>query len=239
MDKGLFVPESHGREHLTVQLWMQRLQAGDKDVLKGFEMGYVSVPAKNLEPFVSQFRPEFYFNHERLVPFLNESIQSGVALFKELFGYVPRAFAPTNGIFHPVFEPVLAQTGVKYLYVSHLMPIPGGKGGVRKKYYPTGKTGKAGLTYYTRNCAFEPTDENYKGIELTLKQIEAAFRWGKPANISTHRVNFVGGLDEDNRAKGLEELKKLLLAIIKNWPEVEFRSSADMFKAVYESRDDA
>jgi hypothetical protein len=62
--------------------------------------------------------------------------------------------------------------------------------------------------------------------------MEAAFRWKKPANISTHRVNFVGGIDEANREKGLKELKKLLNTIVKTWPDVEFMSTRDLFGSV-------
>ena len=80
-----------------------------------------------------------------------------------------------------------------------------------------------------RNCAFEPTYELYKGIDLTMRQINAAFRWHKPAIISSHRVNFVGGIEERNRTEGLGELKSLLDAIVRKWPDVEFMSTAKMF----------
>src|SRR5690606_400030 len=118
--------------------------------------------------------------------------------------------------------------------VNHLSPVPDKNGNLKLKYYRTGKKTSGGLIYYTRNCAFEPTDPGYLGIGLTLRQIEAAFRWGKPANISTHRVNFIGTLNEKNRDKGLKELRSLLKAIVLRWPDVEFMSSADMFKALYE-----
>ena len=58
-----------------------------------------------------------------------------------------------------------------------------------------------------------------------MKQISAAFRWGKPAIISTHRVNFVGSISPYNREKGLRELKKLINAILKKWSDVEFMGS--------------
>jgi hypothetical protein len=81
-----------------------------------------------------------------------------------------------------------------------------------------------------RNCAFEPSGDNYNDIGLTLKQIEAAFRWNKPAIISTHRVNFVGGINPRNSSKGLKELKSLLNAILKKWPKVHFMSTRDLIQ---------
>jgi hypothetical protein len=57
-----------------------------------------------------------------------------------------------------------------------------------------------------------------------MQQIQADFRWNKPALISSHRVNFCGHIDPKNREKGLGDLKALLKAIVQKWPEVEFVS---------------
>ena len=95
------------------------------------------------------------------------------------------------------------------------------------KHFITGQRENCGFSYYIRNCAFEPTSENYLGIEYTLRQIAAAFRCGKPAIISTHRVNFIGSIDPINREMGLRELHSLLKAIVKKWPGCEFMSSGD------------
>jgi len=150
-----------------------------------------------------------------------------------LFGYVPDIFVPSNSIFHPALEETVAKCGVKYLYVTYLNPIYKNGKKINFRLCLPGFNKKSGLIYYTRNCVFEPTDGSYQGIGYTLNQIEIAFRWDKPANISTHRVNFVGGIDESNRDKGLKELKHLLKAIVKRWPDVEFLSSADMLNSVY------
>ena len=40
---------------------------------------------------------------------------------------------------------------------------------------------------------FEPSEpRGFNWVDYTFKQVEAAFRMGKPANISSHRVNFFG-----------------------------------------------
>lgn len=233
MELGIFIPEIHGREHVSVQFWMQKLREGNKIVLEAFEHAFIAVSIDGINPSLDQFRPEFYFNNARQISFLKDSISSGIDLFKELFGYTPRLFVPSNSIFHPLLEKDLAENGVKYLYGNTFNPVPGKNGRIRYRYFRNGKKTPAGLTYYTRNCAFEPTDPRYRGIDHTLKQIETAFRWNKPANISTHRVNFVGGIEESNRDKGLSELKHLLDKILKNWPETEFVSSAEMLSELY------
>jgi len=227
IDAGIFTPELHGREHVSVQLWLAKLQGGNKDLLTAFENRVVSVDIPGTPSPAREFRPEFYFDSVSQKPFLVNSIKEGVSLFKEIFGYTPRVFVPSNKLFHPDFDSVVAETGVKFLYTSHRMPYPTEGGDLKYRRFITGQRGPGGITYYTRNCAFEPTGEDYNGIDLTMRQIEAAFRWGKPANISTHRANFVGGIDPSNREKGLSELQKLLKAIVSTWPDVEFMSSGD------------
>lgn len=89
-------------------------------------------------------------------------------------------------------------------------------------------TGKVTLV---RNVVFEPTDE--RSIDwgaYTLKQIEAAFRWRQPAIISSHRVNFCGQINPQNRAQGLAALRTLLRKIVERWSEVEFVSIAELVR---------
>ena len=67
---------------------------------------------------------------------------------------------------------------------------------------------------------------------FTMKQIETAFRWNKPAIISSHRVNFCGHIDPKNREKGLDSLKQLLQEIVKKWPDVEFMAADELASCV-------
>lgn len=226
----LFVPEYHGREHITVPLWMNELKNGNKHLRKAFEYEYTSVLVENIHPVARGFRAEFYFDNNNQKQFLADSIKDGANLFEKMFGYIPTAFVPGNGVFHPDFEQEVLAAGIKHLNVNHIMPVPDGKGNVNnQKYYYT-RQNADGITKYLRNCAFEPSGEGYKGIGQTMNQVAAAFRWSKPAIISTHRVNFVGGIDTTNRDRGLKELQKLLNAIVLRWPDVKFMSTKDFIQ---------
>jgi hypothetical protein len=110
MYAGIFVPELHGREHISVQFWLEELQNGNKHLLTAFNEGFVSLDLPDASPPVRGFRAEFFFTKEDQTPFLHDSLKDGVSLFKEIFGYMPRVFVPANGIFHPDFEGVLADT---------------------------------------------------------------------------------------------------------------------------------
>lgn len=224
---GIFIPELHGREHINVLMWMQKLREGDPDLLIAFDHRFVYMNLPGLSPPAQEFGAELYFTAEDQKPFLVNSIKEGASLFWNIFGSSPHVFVPPNGISHPEFDHTIADCGIRFLYANHFMPYPVRGGRLRYRYLSDGQIGPGGITYYMRNCAFEPSSTSYQGIDQTLEQIAAAFKWGKPANISSHRVNFAGGIDQKNREKGFRELSKLLKAIVHNWPDTEFMSSAE------------
>jgi hypothetical protein len=231
MSEGIFTPEFHGREHLCVQAWLQKLQEGNQQLKTAFEYGFVAVNIPGIHDYAEEFRPEFYFTNNSQKPFLHQSIIEGVQLFKEIFGYLPNSFMPSNSVFHPDFEDTVFQAGIPFLNVAHKNPYPSTNGDQHFRSYTFKQKIKKGrLNYYIRNCAFEPIGNEYTSYHLTLKQIDAAFRLNKAAVLSTHRVNFTGGLDKANRDKGLKELKLLLRKILERWPDVEFMSTGDMLQ---------
>ena len=77
-----------------------------------------------------------------------------------------------------------------------------------------------------RNAHFEPSEnQNKDWVSCCLAEIDSAFKWRHSAIICSHRVNFMGALDENNRDTNLRLLKQLLTAIIQKWPDIEFMSS--------------
>ena len=62
----------------------------------------------------------------------------------------------------------------------------------------------------------------------TLKGIDDAFKNNKPAIVGSHRINFIGSLNEQNRTNNLGMLKNILNKIILKYPNVEFISSAEL-----------
>ena len=68
-----------------------------------------------------------------------------------------------------------------------------------------------------------------------MKQIETSFFWNKPANVSSHRVNFCGYIDKKNRATGINDLKQLLKKVVQKWPDVEFMSANELGDLIVKS----
>ncbi|MBE0652766.1 MAG: hypothetical protein IH594_03150 [Bacteroidales bacterium] len=169
--------------------------------------------------------------------FLEEVLKEGLKLFEKLFKYKARFFVAPNGPFPNRLESVLNQCGIKYISQPKIQLEVLGYGKTRKVLHYLGMKNKYGQIYLTRNCYFEPGSPlKSDWINSCLKDIETAFRWKKPAIICSHRVNYIGGINVNNRQKSLLELKKLLNSIIRQWPDVEFISSDLLGKIIMESK---
>jgi hypothetical protein len=80
---------------------------------------------------------------------------------------------------------------------------------------------------------FEPTENpQIDVVNEALKQINLAFKYKKPAIISSHRVNYIGSLNSKNRTHNIRKLNNLLMAITKQWEDVEFMSSDQLINLI-------
>ena len=61
-----------------------------------------------------------------------------------------------------------------------------------------------------------------------MKQIDSVFKRKNIAVISSHRINYIGGLVENNRTCTLELLNLFLRELLKKYPDVEFHSSDNL-----------
>ena len=97
------------------------------------------------------------------------------------------------------------------------------------KYHYQGEKNAHGQRYLVRNAFFEPTIRNdIDWVDECLLKIATAFKWNKPAIVGSHRVNYIGFINEQNRDNSLTLLKTLLRLIVKRWPDVEFLTSAEL-----------
>ncbi len=224
----LFVPQFHGREHLNVSVWMRALGDGHKKSMVAFNNHMWGISTSKDPEIKVEFQAAFDFINPIDLKKHEEIIVSGLSLFEELFGYKARYFVPPNGHFSYNLEGVIVKSGVRFLstYKFHLEPI--GAGRKKRHLHWLGQKSKSGIVYMTRNCFFEPSQSGKDWIDSCLKDIEVAFRWGKPAIISTHRVNYIGALDKRNRDNGLFNLETLLKRIKKKWQNVVFLTTEEL-----------
>lgn len=235
VDNRLFVPVLHGREHLNAQFWMRALRNGDPSTLAAFKEGVTGIPRKGIGgAIVPNFQAAFQIDTVDDIPYQKEVIKTGAELFEKMYGYKAKFFVPTNGYFNNTLEKDLLDAGVNYIDTAKRQQEPLGNGLYKINTRFIGDKNQYGQIYLTRNCFFEPAatgyevPSNYDWLNYCLKEIEIAFRWHKPATISSHRVNYIGYLHPENREKGLKALSQLLGEIIKRWPDVEFMTSVEL-----------
>jgi hypothetical protein len=232
IENRLFYPIFHGREHLNAQRWLRALQCGNKSVRLAFEHGVTGVHLGiNNEP-LGDLQAAFDLEYPSDLPFMEMLIREGLDTFEKLWGFKAVYFVPTNGPFNNSLTKVLYDKKIRYLLAERHQKEPLGNGIYKTHFHYLGQQNKYKQLYLTRNVFFEPSNkQDYlreQPVEKCLLSIERAFRWGKPATISSHRVNYIGFIEEENRANSLRLLEDLLERIIKRWPEVEFMTSVEL-----------
>ncbi len=233
IDKRLMMPIFHGREHLNAQFWMRALQAQNKSTLVGFENGVTGMPGIKGEK-LPDFQAAFQIETKNDLIYQKEVIKTGLNLFEKLYGYKSRYFVPTNGPFNNTLEDVLNECGVKYINTGKKQKEPLGNGQYKINTRFIGDKNQYGQIYITRNCFFEPSSSGFEWpantnwVNNCLKEMEIAFRWNKPAVISSHRVNYIGYLHPENREKSLKQLSELISKMLKRWPDIEFMTSDEL-----------
>lgn len=228
----LMIPIFHGREHLNVQRWMRELQKGNESLLMAFKNKVTGISFGINNERLPDMQAAFDIDLPEDLIYLDDVLTSGLQLFENLFGFKSRYFVPTNGPFNNSLEAVLLKNEVQYINSGKKQLEPLGNNEFRTNFRFLGKKNKLGQRYITRNCFFEPSS-NEKGeyidwVNNCLKEMEIAFRWGKPAVISSHRVNYIGYLIPENREKSLKLLEELLHKMLKRWPDIEFMTSVEL-----------
>ena len=222
----VFLPQFHGREHLNVAVWMKALKQNDVEARIAFDHGLWGF--NNKHPFGITYQAAFDLEYQNQLPLQVEIIKDGLRLFEQLFGYRASYFVPPNGPFNNQLEAVAASEGIRFLFAEKIQNEPLGEGKMKKRFHYPGQQNRLGQYYISRNCFFEQSEPGKDWVDSCLNDISMAFCFHKPAVISSHRVNYIGALDQTNRTKGLQQLRALLAKIIRTWPDVEFMSSVDL-----------
>ncbi|WP_294819424.1 hypothetical protein [uncultured Flavobacterium sp.] len=236
MDKNLMEPQFHGREHLNLKVFREKLEKKDPWVLLSLKnRSYTSIPDTGYATINFPAAFEFWdFNENES---FREIIVGGLDDFEEVYGRRATYFNPPGGREHHVIHEYLHEGGIKYMDTGLVKNEHQGHGKYKRVYSYTGNKNRFGQTFNVRNVVFEPADgKSIDWVGYTLKQVEAAFRWNKPAVISTHRVNFCGHIDPAIRAKGINDLKALLQKIVQKWPDVEFMGAGQLLDIISKSK---
>lgn len=220
---GCFHLQSHGREHLNIQRWMQCLKNNFSETRLAFELGVYGISTTITSERRKSFLPAFDYENKEEELKVNEIAINGLRIFEEIFGFKSKSFIAPNYIWGKSLEQTLINNGVEYLQGTQTHIYVGEN---KKRIRFLGAKSSSGLINLVRNAHFEPSENKQKDyVSECLKEIDFAFKFNKPAIISSHRVNYIGKLNIDNRDRNLRLLYNLLIEIKKRWPDVEFMSS--------------
>jgi len=230
IEKGYLKPQFHGREHLNVHLFNTLLQDHNPHLLANLDnQSLAGIPNHPKFPNVG-FNQAFAFWSEDELALHKEILKDGLDRFEKVYGYKSLTFTPPAQQLHSELYAYVGSLGVKGIDKVRSTRRHKGKGAYERESNTLGEKGLGNATTIVRNCVFEPNDRNIDWVNFTFKQIEAAFFWNKPAIVSSHRVNFCGHINTENRKKGLSALKALLDKVVKKWPDIEFVSVDELIQ---------
>lgn len=223
----IFIPEFHGREHLNLKVFEEKLKAADPALLTPLRRrSLIGIPETGYSTI--NFNASFDFWDFKETEDFPVMISDGLSRFEGVFGKKAIHFTPPRASDHQCLYSIFKEIGIKYVDTPLIKREHQGYGRYTRTLNFTGQQTMAGLIKIVRNVVFEPGEQGNIGWPYTLKQIEAAFRMRKPAIISSHRVNFCGHIDKENRNKGIRDLKELLDKLVTRNPDIEFMSVAEL-----------
>lgn len=225
---GLIMPQFHAREHVNVPLWMHDLKTGLQETRMAFDHNFFGLVTRTSSANQKHYLAAYRAESEDQLQSIKNSLCEGLDMFEKTFGFKSKSFIACNYIWPMELESVLKEKKVSFIQGQRGRfrpnPFNHGKGKIVRNYI--GEKTILGLTHTIRNVKFEPFESPVEdSVGKTIKEIQNAFFWKKPAIISTHRINYVGGIDVSHRDRNLKSLELLLQSILNRWPEVEFLSS--------------
>lgn len=227
---GVFMPQSHGREHFNVIGWLNGLREGNEDLLTAFKHGMCGVAPKGHPELGNQMMKALYAETEDGQRGIDETVTEGLRMFERMWGFKSNTFVAPCFCWSEQTEKVLSDNGVELIQTAR---VNREAYQTSVKFYYTGQRNKYNQLYSIRNCSFEPaTNPEDNSIASLIRQIKKSFSNNKIAIISTHRINYVSGIDVKNRSNNLALLDELLKTILEKYHDVEFLSSNEIIKII-------
>ena len=231
IEDGLIRAQFHGREHLNSLLWMTDLKAGHREVRLAFGFRFYGLQAKTSSSWQRHYKAAFSAESNHQLQAMNDIALDGLTMFERTFGYPSKTFVACNYVLPSGLEQHLSKQGIDLLQTQrgYMEPMPECGGKRRVRYRRTGQKNKFGQRYGVRNVLFEPyLDQSVDWSRRALREVGQAFRFGTPAIVCSHRVNYVSGMDIAHRDRNLKQLDSFLAGVRKSWPDVEFISSCEL-----------
>lgn len=241
-DAKVFVPQLHCLEHLNVNRWMNDLKTKRADTLVALENNMYGVSASFTKKNPFGYMDAFNYIDVEERTFLAQSIQLASEWFQKTFGQASESFVASCYVWDEYLEKELVDLNICHIQTAVHQHLPFyysfREDTFRKRRHKMGARKRNGIYYTIRNCEFEPvfSEDIERAKERCVFQIKNAFSNRVPAIIASHRVNYIGGIDESNRERNLVALKELLTQIVHQYPDVIFMSSDELGRKILTER---
>jgi hypothetical protein len=233
IEQKMIMPQFHGKEHLNVMRWMEFLKSGNQRYHFAFKRECFAIDEKSIQNRRGNLMAAYDYENESELNYIKSSLADGLKQFEEIFGFKSRTAVAPCYVWDEQVEKTLYDEEVQSLQSSYIQNIPMPGDSFKKNYPYSGQKNKLGQHYFVRNGLFEPSlNANVDWVDKCMQSIAIAFKWGKPAIIGSHRINFCGRLDESQRNNNLKDLENLVSKMLKKWPDIEFMDSSGL-KDIY------
>jgi hypothetical protein len=226
---GFLYPQLHGREHVNVVRWLKALQDGNEKFLKSFQYGTYFVQPDTLNFNNKSIFAAFDYDQAKELNDHQKILTEAKELFEEYFGFSSKSIIFPNYIWSNEHARFTQKLGFEYIQGTKFQNISKQGFGYKRKFRFTGQQNEFNQINLVRNCFFEPSSSKKRNtVQSCLNEIDISFSHNAPAIISSHRLNYIGAIDETNRNKNLKLLDELLNKISQKWPEVEYFTSQQL-----------
>lgn len=229
---GVVMPQFHGREHVHVLHWLEGLRTGNAKAIDTFAHQMFSVFLGERSNCNKEYLNAMAFYNKSEKEFIEVSVTSGIDMFESIWGFKNETVIAPCYQWHPDLEETFYTCGIKIIQGGRAQISPNfNKEGYTVIRHFNGQKNKLDQIYTVRNVVFEPSmNRNKNWVDASLREISNAFFWKQPAIISSHRLNYIGWLNPENRDENLRLLGNLLKNVMKKWPDVIFISSDQLTK---------
>jgi hypothetical protein len=232
MESGVFWPQLHGLCHINKNAWLKGLKENEPFATKAFffnstPLGYAGEGVERYSSVYSDFSvtPSASRTYESQL----EDISEAVTIFQRIFKFMPKSTIAPFYVWDANTEKAFRSVGIRYIQAGNMQVFSKKNNGeLLRKYHSLGQVSENGLLYLTRDIPFEPQKSKSSMVASIKRRIGWRFFVGRPAVISTHRINYVG----TNAGKHREQLDELLNYAELKFPDLLYMSSDELGRII-------
>jgi hypothetical protein len=229
IDQKIYFPQLHGREHIFVNHWMQALRTGEKETMLAFNQHVYGLSTTISSSKRKSYLTALDLNNENEIEAHLTVLSDAQNMFKQHFGFTSSSFIAPNYTWHPKHEIIFKKIGIETIQGGRAQKAPNNLLGYNTIKHYMGKVNYLNQLYLVRNSSFEPSIRpKIHWQKKIIKDAKIAFSVGAPIIISSHRVNFMGGMVQRNRHENLKNFIIILQTLLNSYPDIEFMSTNEL-----------